>query len=329
MSKLTLSLAINDYDHVRDLVSGKVSAEGIQLLPSVLPVEEIFYRTTHFQEWDISEMSFGKYASLRSQGDERLIALPIFPSRSFRLSSIYVRRDGAVKTAADLRGKKIGLPEWAQTASIYTRGWLTDTQKIALQDVEWVQGGVNQAGRKEKVQIKLPEGVAYRHEPQYALTDLLLNGQIDAIFSARPPAPPAERRGEIVRLFPDFIDAERDYFLESRVFPIMHLIVLRRETFEANRWIASNLLKAFEEAKRNSLERLSDITCSHFPLPWMSERAQQAESLFGADVWPYGIEPNRTTLEAFLKFAYRQGVCHRLLQPEDLFPREILSSVKV
>ena len=329
MSKLTLSLAINDYDHVRDLVSGKVSAEGIQLVPSVLPVEEIFYRTTHFQEWDISEMSFGKYASLRSQGDERLIALPIFPSRSFRLSSIYVRRDGAVKTAADLRGKKIGLPEWAQTAAIYTRGWLTDTQKIALQDVEWVQGGVNQAGRKEKVQIKLPEGVAYRHEPQSALTDLLLNGQIDAIFSARPPAPPAERSSEIVRLFPDFIDAERDYFHESRVFPIMHLIVLRRETFEANRWIASNLLKAFEEAKQNSLERLRDITCSHFPLPWMSERAQQAEGLFGADVWPYGIEPNRTTLEAFLKFAYRQGVCHRLLQPEDLFPREILSSVKV
>ena len=329
MPALTLSLAISDYDHTRDLVTGRVAVDGIELLPSVLPVEEIFYRTTNYREWDISEMSFGKYSALRSQGDDRLVGLPIFPSRSFRLSSIYVRRDGAVKTAADLRGKKIGLPEWAQTAAVYSRGWLTEAQKIALRDIEWIQGGVNQAGRKEKVEIKLPEGVSYRNEPNHSLTELLLGGRIDAIFSARAPAPPAGREAEIVRLFSDYVGAERDYFLETEVFPIMHLMVMRREVFEAHRWIATNLLKAFEKAKQHSFERLRDFTCSHFPLPWMGERADEAQRLFGADIWPYGLEPNRKTLEAFLKFAYEQGVCRRLLKAEELFVQETLGTARV
>lgn len=329
MPKLTLSLAISDYDHVRDLVSGQVVPEGIELLPSVLPVEEIFYRTTNYQEWDISEMSFGKYSSLVSQGDDRLIGIPVFPSRSFRQSSIYVHRDGSIKTAADLRGKRIGIPEWAQTAAIYSRGWLAESVGIPLAEVEWVQGGVNQAGRKEKVNLRLPEGVAYRAEPSDSLTALLLDGKIDAIMSARNPMAPADRTAEIVRLYPEFIDAERGYFARTRIFPIMHLIVIRRETFEANRWIATNLVKAFEQAKQNSLYRLRDITCSHFPMPWMPARVAEMQALFGDDIWPYGLEPNRTTLEAFLRFGYEQGVCHRHLQPEELFAKETMGVVRV
>ncbi|MEX3972744.1 4,5-dihydroxyphthalate decarboxylase [Paraburkholderia caribensis] len=329
MSRLTLSLAVSDYDHVRDLVSGRVQPEGIELVPSVLNVEEIFYRTTHFQEWDISEMSFGKYSSLRSQGDDRLVGLPVFPSRSFRQSSLYVRRDGRVQRPEDLRGKRIGIPEWAQTAAIYSRGWIAHSLGIPLSEIEWVQGGVNQAGRKEKVNVRVPEGVSYWSEPGRSLTSLLLDGEIDAVLSARPPEPGQERADEIVRLFSRFADTEREYYEATRIFPIMHLIVLRRETFEKHRWIAGNLLKAFEEAKRNSLYRLSDITCSHFPLPWMPTRVAEAQALFGTDIWPYGLEPNRTTLEAFLKFGYEQGVCHRLLKPEELFPAETLSAVRV
>ncbi|WP_133645689.1 4,5-dihydroxyphthalate decarboxylase [Paraburkholderia flava] len=329
MSRLSLSLAVSDYDHVRDLVTGRVQPEGIDLLPSVLNVEEIFYRTTHFQEWDISEMSFGKFSSLRSQGDDRLVGLPIFPSRSFRQSSLYVRRDGPVQRAEDLRGKRIGIPEWAQTAAIYSRGWIAHSLGIPLSEIEWVQGGVNQAGRKEKVNVRVPEGVSYRPEPEHSLTSLLLDGKIDAVLSARAPEPGRERAGEIVRLFPDFAGVEREYYEATRIFPIMHLIVLRRETFEKNRWIAGNLLKAFDEAKRNSLHRLSDITCSHFPLPWMPSRVADAQALFGEDIWPYGLEPNRTTLEAFLQFGYEQGVCHRLLKPEELFVAETLSAVRV
>ncbi|HEY2020402.1 4,5-dihydroxyphthalate decarboxylase [Paraburkholderia sp.] len=329
MSKLTLSLAVSDYDHVRDLVSGRVQPEGIELVPSVLNVEEIFYRTTHFQEWDISEMSFGKFSSLRSQGDDRLVGLPVFPSRSFRQSSLYVRHDGPVRRAEDLRGKRIGIPEWAQTAAIYSRGWIAHSLGIPLSEIEWVQGGVNQAGRKEKVNVRVPERVSYRAEPAHSLTSLLLDGKLDAVLSARPPEPERERADEIVRLFPGFIDLEREYYEATRIFPIMHLMVVRRETFEKHRWIAGNLLKAFDEAKRNSLHRLSDFTCSHFPLPWMPARLAEAQALLGADVWPYGLEPNRTTLEAFLKFGYEQGVCHRLLEPEELFAPETLSAVRV
>jgi 4,5-dihydroxyphthalate decarboxylase len=329
MSKLTLSLAVNDYDHVRDLLDGRVAAQGIDLVPSVLPVEEIFYRTTHFQEWDLSEMSLAKYASLRSQGDDRLIGLPIFPSRVFRLSSLYVRSDGSVASPAALRGKRIGVPEWAQTASVYSRGWLAHDQGVALTDVEWVQGGVNQAGRKEKVAVRVPDGVRYRPSPEKSLTDMLLDADIDAILSARPPAPPPGREREIVRLLTDFETAERDYFERTGVFPIMHLIVMRRDVFTANRWIAGNLLKAFTQAKDASIARLEDITCSHFPLPWMSQRAAQARAMFGGDPWPYGVAPNRVTLDAFLRFAYEQGVCHRLMQADELFPPEMAAAVRV
>lgn len=328
MTKLRLSLAVNDYDHVRDLLDGRVRAEGISLVPSVLPVEEIFYRTTHYQEWDLSEMSLGKYASLRSQGDDRLIGLPVFPSRVFRISSLYVRQ-GGVQTTAQLRGKRIGIPEWAQTASVYSRGWLAHDQGVPLADVEWVQGGVNQAGRKEKVQVRLPQGVRYRHVADRSLTQMLLAGEIDAILSARAPEPPAEQVAQIVRLHADFESAERAYFAATGIFPIMHLIVMRREVFEADRWIAGNLLSAFTQAKENSLARLRDITCSHFPLPWMSVRAEDASRLFGGDPWPYGVQANQVTLDSFLRFAHEQSVCHRRLAPEDLFPPEVAATVRV
>jgi 4,5-dihydroxyphthalate decarboxylase len=329
MNKLTLSLAVNDYDHVRDLLEGRVTAQGIALVPSVLPVEEIFYRTTHFQEWDLSEMSLAKYASLRSQGDDRLIGLPVFPSRVFRLSSLYVRAHGDVTSPAALRGKRIGIPEWAQTASVYSRGWLTHDQGVALADVEWVQGGVNQAGRREKVAVRVPEGVHYRASPDKSLTAMLLDGEIDAILSARPPAPPPGRERDIVRLLPDFETAEREYFARTGIFPIMHLIVMRREIFAANRWIANHLVKAFTQAKDASIARLDDITCSHFPLPWMSQRAAQAREMFGDDPWPYGVAPNRVTLDAFLRFAFEQGVCHRAMQADELFPPEVSAAVRV
>lgn len=329
MPRLTLSLAVNDYDHVRDLLDARVRAEGIDLIPTVLPVEEIFYRTTHFQEWDVSEMSLGKYASLRSQGDDRLIGLPVFPSRVFRLSSLYVRRGSGIGRPGDLRGKRIGVPEWAQTASVYSRGWLAHDQHVPLDEVEWIQAGVNQAGRREKVEVRVPEGVRYRPVPERSLTAMLLAGDIDAILSARPPAPPPGHGDQIVRMFEPFEPVERAYFSATGIFPIMHLIVLRREVFERHRWIAGNLLKAFTQAKENSLQRLADITCSHFPLPWMNARADEARALFGGDPWPYGVEPNRITLDAFLRYAHEQGVCHRRLAPEDLFPIEMSAAVRV
>jgi 4,5-dihydroxyphthalate decarboxylase len=320
---------VGDYDHVRDLLTGRVHAEGIDLLPINLPVEEIFYRFTNFREWDISEMSFGKYVSLTSQNKGTISAIPVFPSRMFRQSSIYVRADSGIEKPEQLAGKRIGLPEWAQTASIYSRGYLAHTVGIPLTDINWFQAGVNEAGRTEKVELRLPSGVRLTRVPDKSLSDMLVAGDIDAVMSARPPESFSSGNGAVVRLFSDYVETEKAYFKETGIFPIMHVIAIRRDTLDRHPWIAMNLFKAFTEAKNRSIERALDITCSHFPLPWGSSTTQQAQQLFGADIWPYGIEPNRVTIQAFLNFAYEQGVCHRQLTVEELFPKEVQSSFKV
>ena len=323
MRKLTLSIAVNDYDHVRDLLAGRVQAEGIDLVPSVLPVEEIFYRFIKHREWDVAEMSFAKYVSLASQGGDGLTAIPVFPSRVFRQSSFYVRAGSGLKRPEQLRGLRIGVPEWAQTAATYSRGWLTGALGIPLGEVEWVQAGVNAPGRQEKVELRLPAGVRLVRRADRSLNDLLLSGEIDVAMSARPPQ--AFTDGRIVRMFDDPEALERDWFEQTGIFPIMHVIAIRREVFDRHPWIGMNLLNAFTEAKDRSVERALDITCSHFPLPWVSNAAQRARDLFGGDPWPYGIEPNRRTLQAFVEFAFEQGVCHRPLAIEELFAEQVRS----
>jgi 4,5-dihydroxyphthalate decarboxylase len=327
MAAIRLTLALGDYDHTRDVAHGVVRPDGIELTWLNLPVEEIFFRFVKHREWDVSELSFGKYVSLVSQDDRRFVALPVFPSRVFRHSSIYVRRDGPVGSPPDLAGKRIGIPEWAQTASIYTRGFIARDLGIALAGIDWVQAGVNEPGRVEKVALRLPEGVRYRSEPRKTLNDMLVAGELDAVLSARPPRSFAE--GRIVRLYPDYRAAEEAYFRATGIFPIMHVLALRREAFDANPWIAMSLFKAFDEAKRRSLARLDDIAASHAPLAWIGDYVASAKRLFGDDPWPYGVEPNRVTLEAFLRFAHEQGVCHRRLEPEELFPPQVLTSFKV
>ena len=329
MPPLTLTFAASEYDHFHDLVSGEVAAEGIELNYLRLTIEEIFFRFTRFREWDVSEMSMGKYISLKSQGDGSIAAIPVFPSRVFRQSSLYVRADSPLKGAGELAGKRIGIPEWAQTASIYTRGWLAHQVGVPLTEIEWIQAGVNQPGRVEKVELRLPAGIRYRPEPQRSLNDMLLVGDIDVAMSAHPPEAAEDGSGRIVRLYPNYREIEEAYFRETGIFPIMHVIALKGDTFEANRWIAMNLLKAFEEAKRNALQRAQEITATRYPFAWCFDAAAEARTLFGEDFFPYGIEPNRKTLEAFLQYGFEQGVCHKKIVPEDLFPPEVQAEFKV
>jgi 4,5-dihydroxyphthalate decarboxylase len=327
MTRLRLTLAIGDYDHTRDLALGAVRPEGIDLVHLALPVEEIFFRFTKHREWEVSEMSFGKVAALASQDDRSLVALPVFPSRVFRLSSIYVRPGGPVRSPADLAGRRIGVPEWAQTAAIYTRGYLAHEVGLDLAGIEWVQAGVNEPGRVEKVVLKLPPDIRLRPVREATLNDMLLAGELDAVLSARPPRGFAD--GRLARLYPEYREPEEAYYRKTGVFPIMHVVVLRRDVFERDPWVAMNLLKAFEEAKRRSLARLADVTASHAPLAWIGDYAARTRALFGDDPWPYGVAPNRRTLEAFLGFAHEQGVCHRRVAVEALFPEQLATSYKV
>ena len=313
---LPLTLAINPYDHVRDL-----APQGIDLTVLELPVEEIFYRFARFREWDASEMSFAKTVSIASQPAADIVPIPVFPSRVFRHSAIYVGERSGIKEPKDLEGRKVGIPEWAQTAGIYARGLLVHEYGVDLASIEWRQAGVREPGRVEKVQLQLPAGIRLIPAPDKTLAQMLASGELDAAISAREPG------GR--RLFPDYVPIEKQYFEKTGVYPIMHVIALRREVYERDRWIAMNLLKAFEEAKKTSVARLSDIGHSQVPIPWVAEQARRWREMAGDDSWPYGIEANRRTLEAFLQYAFEQGVARRKLTPEEIFAPETRERFKV
>jgi 4,5-dihydroxyphthalate decarboxylase len=329
MPDLQLSVAVGDYDHIRDLSSGRVKAEGISLLPSHLAVEEMFFRFTKFQEWDLSEMSFAKAISLVSQPNPWLVLIPVFPSRAFRHSSIYVRADRGIRSVADLAGKKIGIPEWAQTAAIYSRGMLAHEYGVNLTSIDWYQAGVNDPGRREKVQLQLPAGIRYTPKPEHSLSSMLAEGALDAVLSARPPRVFLDQPDLVKRLFPDYRSVEWAYWQKTGIFPIMHVMAIRRDIYDRHRWIVSNLMAAFEQAKQRSLDRLADITASSLPLPWVADYAAQSREVMGQDFWPYGIEANRATLEAFSSYAWEQGVTTRHMKLEEIFAPEALEHVKV
>jgi 4,5-dihydroxyphthalate decarboxylase len=314
--KLRLSLALGPYDHAREL-----APRGIDLVPLDLSVEEIFFRFTKFREWDVSEMSSAKMVSLLSQESPDLVALPVFVSRVFRHSSVYVGTKSGIRVPKDLEGRRVGIPEWSQTAGIYARGLLAHEYGVDLGSIDWRQAGVRQPGRVEKVALNENFAFKLTPMPQHTLAGMLESGEIDAAISARElPA---------ARLFPDYRELELAYFRKTRIFPIMHTVVLRRETYERDRWIAMNLFQAFVEAKERSLERLREIGVSHAPLPWLSDITQAWSAAMGRDFWPYGVEPNRPTLEAFLQYAWEQGVCRRRLAPEELFAPETLQAFKI
>jgi len=311
--KLPLTLAISAYDHVRDL-----RAQGIDLTVLELAIEEIFHRFTRFREWDVSEMSFGKVVSLLSQPAPDIVAIPVFPSRVFRHSALYTSK---LKTPQELEGRRVGIPEWAQTAGIYVRGLLQHEYGVDLARIDWVQAGVREPGRVEKVALKLPPGVRITPAPDKTLAGMLASGELDAVISARDPG------GS--RLFPNYLQVEEAYFRKTRIFPIMHVVVLRREAYERDRWIAMNLFKAFEEAKRAAETRITEIGLSHIPMPWLAEHARRWREIAGEDFWPYGIEGNRPTLEAFLQYAHEQGVSQRKVSLDQLFVPETRERFKI
>ena len=313
--KLPISLAISPYEHTRDL-----RPEGIELNLLDLPIEEIFYRFTHFREWHASEMSFGKVISLMSQPQPEIICIPVFLSRVFRHSSIYIN-DPSIRNPKDLEGRRVGIPEWAQTAGIYVRGMLQHEYGVDLARIRWFQAGVREPGRVEKVKLNLPPGVSIQAMPERTLADMLQKGDLDAVMSARQVPG--------TRLFENYQEVEKAYYRKTRIFPIMHVLAIKRDAYQRDRWIAMNLFKAFEEAKDRSLARVSEFGLSHLPMPWVPDHVRHWRELAGEDFWPYGIEPNRPTLEAFLQYGFEQGVATRRLKVEELFAPETLERAKI
>ncbi len=326
--KVHVTIATSDYDHFRDFKSGKIEAEGIDPTWMELDIHEIFTRFSAWREWHVSEMSFAKFSAQVTADNPDIIGLPVFASRVFRLSSIYVNPSKGIKSPADLKGKRIGVPEWAQTAAVYTRGWLQHDAGVPLTSIDWVQAGTEDVGRTEKVPLNLPNGLKLTQINDKTLSDMLVSGELDAIFTASIPKPFRAGNKNMVRLFQDYRAEEENYFKRTGVFPIMHVIAMRRDILNEYPWLARNLYLAFDESRKRAVDRMLEGGVSRYPIPWMLDIAEKMRDLFKGDFYPYGIEENRKTLEAFLTWSYEQGIAKKLVKPEDIFPEGINPSVK-
>jgi 4,5-dihydroxyphthalate decarboxylase len=317
MSKLKLSVAIGDYDRNRPLIDGTVQIDGVDPVFMTLPPEEIFFRAFRHEDFDICECSLSSFSVKTAAGQSPYVGVPAFVSRMFRHTSIYVRTD-RVKKPQDLKGRKVGVPEYQLTAIVWARAILEDEYGVKPGDIHWIRGGIEHAGRPEKITIKLPEGVRLENGPEgKTISELLAEGAIDGFIAPRPPTTLGDKN--VGWLFPDPVAAAKDYYRRTGIFPIMHLIGIRRALAEQNPWLPAAVLKAFEQSKQKALAHLSDTSATKVTLPFVEERLAEARELMGADFWAYGLEPNRKALETFLRHHHAQGLSSRLLKPEELF----------
>ena len=330
MPKLSLTVSTWDYDRVRALIDGRVQIEGCEINYIPMKVEEVFHRAYFHGEFDIAEVGFSPFLIALSRGTAPYVAVPAFLSRSFRHSGIYVRNDRGIETAADLRDKRIGVPEYQMSAVLWIRGFLDDEHRIAARDIHWVQGGLEKPGRRDKFPLNLPKGFPLTSAPDdTSLSELLADGAIDGIFTARAPSCFLAGHGKVRRLFPDFRAAEKDYFKRTGIFPIMHAVGVRNDLAERHPWLPASVLKAFAQAKRIADEDLREVVALKIGLPWVTAEVEATEAVMGQDFWPYGIAANRKTLDAMARYSFEQGLAVRLLRVEEMFAASTLEDTKI
>jgi 4,5-dihydroxyphthalate decarboxylase len=328
MAKLELSVAVGDYDRVRPLIDGSVSIDGVDPTFMTLVPEEIFFRAFRHAEFDICELSMSSFTVKTAQADNPYVGVPAFLSRAFRHTSIYVRTD-RVRAPADLKGRKIGLPEYQLTANVWARAILEDDHGVKPADVTWVRGGIETPGRPEKIGLDLPKEIKVESAPEGAtISQLLAEGEIDGFMAPRPPAL-ANGHPHVGWLFADPTAAAKDYYARTRIFPIMHMVGVRRTIAERHPWLPAAVLKAFAEAKAAALAKLSDTSATKVTLPFVEEQLKATRALMGHDFWSYGVAPNRHVIEAFLRHHHGQGLSPRRLAVEELFHPSTLEAHKV
>lgn len=330
MSNLKLTLACWNYDRTRALMDGAVQPDGIDLTYLDLPVEETFFRMLRHREFDIAEISLSSYTVSMFREPRAFVAIPVFPSRMFRHSSIYVHTGSGIESPRDLIGKRIGTPEFQMTAPVWIRGILADHYGVPVDSVTYFTGGEEEPGRSEKIKLDLPASIRVQPiGPTQTLAAMLASGEIDALHTARMPSTYLSAPDKVRRLFPDYPTVERDYYKQTGLFPIMHTIAIRREVYEANRWIAQSLYKAFVAAQRATYENLYVTAALKTMLPWSIREVEEVRELMGEDFWPYGFASNRATIETFLRYHHEQGLSKRLLTPEELFVPETMEAFKI
>ncbi len=329
MAKLSLSVAIGEYDRTRALIDGSVAIDGVNPVYMPLVPEEIFFRAFRAAEFDICELSLSSYTIKTAQGDCPYVAVPAFVSRAFRHNAVYVRTD-RIKKPADLKGKKVGVPEYQLTANVWARAFLDDDYGVTPADIHWIRGGIAQPGRPEKLTVKLPAGVRLDNAPEGATISTLLEaGEIDGFIAPRPPSRIEKGHPHIGWLFPDPVAVGKDYFKRTGFFPIMHVLGIRRALAEQHPWLPGAVLKAFERAKEVALEKLADTAATKVTLPFVEEMLRDARAFMGEDFWSYGVAPNRKLLDYFLGQHHGQGLSSRRLSVDELFHPATYETFKV
>ena len=330
MTRLALTFGCWDYDRTRALMDGSVQADGIDLNYLNMPVEETFFRMLRNREFDIAEMSLSSYTVSLQKPERPFVALPVYPSRFFRHSCIYINAAAGIKSPKDLIGKRIGVPEYQMTAPVWIRGILSDHYGVPVDSVTYMSGGEEEPNRGEKLKLDLPPNIKLVPiDPGKTLSKMLHEGEIDALYTARMPSSFLKGDGKVVRLFENYAEVERAYWRETKRFPIMHIVAMRREVYEANRWIAGSLMKALVESQRRTYAALRETAALKTMLPWLNAHVDDTVREMGDDFWPYGLHKNIETLQTFLRYHHEQGLSKRLVKPEELFAPETLESFKI
>ena len=330
MAKLPVTIATGDYDRVRPLIDGRVAVEGCEIAYFPVPIEETSYRTFTNAEFDVAEVSLSSFVLARSRGEIPYIGLPVFTSRMFRHSAIYVRADSGIARPEDLKGREVGVPVYAMTAALWVRGMLEDEYGVMPSDISWRTGGLEQPGRYGAFALDLPPEISVRPLPAgRSLSAMLAAGEIPALVSARAPSCFAGGDGEIRRLFPDYRAAEEAYYRKTGLYPIMHLVAMRESLAEAHPWLPASLYKAFRAAKAMAIAALGDATAPHVSLPWVAAETEAMRALLGPDIWPYGFEDNRRELAAVARYSHAQGLAVREMDPAELFHPATRESARV
>jgi 4,5-dihydroxyphthalate decarboxylase len=330
MNRLRLTFACWDSDRMRALADGTVRPDGIDLVYLTQPVEETFFRMLRYREFDACEMSLSSYVASLGQDSPAFIAIPAFPSRFFRHSCIFVSANSGIRKPEELKGRRIGVPEYQMTAPVWIRGILSDEYGVKVTDVEHFSGGEEQPGRDEKIKLDLPGNIRLKPIPaDKTLSRMLADGELDALVTARAPSSFHKEPDKVRRLFPDYVEKEKEYYRRTKIFPIMHTVVLRRDVYEKNPWVAQSLYKACVTSKAKAYELYDQTAALPAMLPWSVAHVEEARREMGADWWPYGLAPNRQALDTFLRYHHEQGLSRRRFAADELFARETLESYKV
>jgi 4,5-dihydroxyphthalate decarboxylase len=331
MSKLVpITVACAEYDRTRPIKDGRVKVDGCEVTYLALEPEELFFRAFRYHDFDVAELSFNSYLMTTSRNVCPYVAIPAFVSRHFRHSAVFIRTDRNIRGPADLKAKLVGLPEYQQTANVWMRGIFKEEYGVEPQDVHWRTGGQEEPGRDERTPLKLGGNIDL--QPIAAgktLNKMLVDGELDAVFSARELSCFVNRAPNVGLLFPNYRQAEMEYYKRSGMFPIMHLIGIRRTLVEQYPWLPATVYKAFCQAKKMAIDEMKEMAAAKVTLPWPEASVQDAIQLMGEDFWRYGVAENARDIETLARYSFEQGLAIRKLSAEEIFHSSVFEISKV